>query len=277
MPKKTDITENDQELDASAEGDQENTENSQGEPEDGADKPTGRANDANTLQEIKQTLQGLQRLVAGDSTKRSDQARVSRLESEFSELSKEYKPEQLKVLARIAVALKEDMVEEYGAAKQKEATQGFDQQCFDRAYDEIEKVIDQFPGSQSATVREALMAGIVKDVGKLMASDNRFEAARSAYQGGRVPAREDFSKAVRLIAGTYLKESGMTLSDKKGASDQLDTRTSRSRPQPIVSKDGTVDVSKLSDWEREIYNETLNKTKNKDLALKALKALGQVR
>lgn len=192
-------------------------------------------------------------------------------------LANGYKPGQLEALVTMMAAAKADIRAEiendYKKDKQVQVKQTLDQQCYSRAEEELIKALgEDHEWLKKSTRKQALLT----EIWETMDNDKSFGDARKAYSEGRTPSRGDFAKAARLVSQTVPKGAGMNSKDNN--SNQLDTRNSRPGAHPAIDKNGEVDVSKLNDYEREVYTTTLNtigkSAEAKKIALHALRTIG---
>jgi hypothetical protein len=145
------------------------------------------------------------------------------------------------------------------------AEQQLKAKCWERA----DEVLEELSNVTKPRMRQALM----DEMWELMANpeNDDFASARAAYARGVTPSKKDFEKVARLVLQSAPKEFVKTKGDTKAGSPQLDPGNSRPTPSKGINKDGSVDVSKLTEVERDVYTHTLNVTKSKEIALKALK------
>lgn len=228
--------------------------------EEGKKKPAPRR-ERQDLSKLERSIEELKAMAAGGT--RAEQKRVSEVEKLLeSMLQGGYNKDQVAALALVAQAVKADLKAEDAEGREVADRQTLDEQCFDAVDAEIDKYVKRYPAVRWAK------SELRTRVGQYMARSNKFADAQARYAQKKKPAQSDFARATERIVGTFLKESGIKGS---GTSDQLDIKSSRTKPSPAVSKSGEVNVDRLNDFEREIYQSTLNITKNKELALKALK------
>lgn len=268
MPRQQDITDetNDEDVEDQELEEDEDSEGDDDDSPDLDDKPAPQKRRSaprnEDMSDIRQQLAELKAIAAGGN--REDKQKVSKVDQMFEKLlNGGYKKEQLAALAGLVESLKEDLRAEYGEATEKATKAALDSACWTAIDKEIEKYADSIPAVEWAkdTIRRRVRDLVSKS-----------PEAQHAYSQGKVPPQNLFAKATKRITETYLKASGI----KQGGSssnDQLDVKNSRVKPGGAIAKDGEVDVDKLSDFERNIYVTTLNITKNKELALDALKAL----
>ena len=187
-----------------------------------------------------------------------------------------YKPEQLEALMIYSEARAEDVKREleakYESEKAASSKGSLDKQTRDRASEVVDKVFADNKEIEDEDYKQMVLVKINKVIKEN--KDGAFDSAHRAYAAGEIISQKDFEKAARLVSQNLGKGSAMNISNSnKGSSPGLDTRSSRS-VAAAISKDGKkVDVSKLSESDQKLYIETLNATKNPELALKALRTL----
>lgn len=231
------------------------------------------------LAQIQQTL--IQMRSNAEAGKPATKEEVSELEKAYALLVGEgYKVEGLKGQAVLFQAFKEDLLKEvrgeYEKAESEKGQKSLNERCYDRASDELEKIIR---GKEiSAELSEQLKdpdyrSMILQKMWRTMTEEPGLQSARNAYQKGVAPMANEFEKAARLV---LQKLPGGLTTMSRDKSEQLDSKSSKpGSGHPAVSKKGEVDTSKLNDWEREVYMTALNTTKNKDIALHALQTIKQ--
>ncbi len=265
MPTKLDITEEERN---DTIGDAEDDQEEEGQEGDNEGKQTQASVDLGTQQAIARLAQqvgALTQHVAGKNTEQQQQ-QISETEKTLNFLLQSgFKPEQLEAVTALVTAAQKDIKKEleakYREDKSKEQTQTLDQRCYERGAEALEKLIEGTAFAQDDELRQALLV----KAQKLMQTSPELQSARDAYSQNKVPTRADFEKAVRLVLQKLPKEFGMNNRDNAGSRSQA------------ISKDGKVDVSKLTDYEREIYTATLNTTKNPEIALHALKTIARAK
>jgi hypothetical protein len=250
-----------------------NTEAEGAEGEKKETKPAPQDNSAATMGAINKLTNAVQTLVQNSSTKAVTTKNVSQVELAIQGLIAEgYKPDQLEAVVRLVGGVKADLEQEYEGklreAEGKQTKQSLDSECHSRAEKALSELV-------SKDIDDDTKHFLISKMYKLMNSGDEFEASRHAYSQGRAPAAQQFEKVAALVLrfapSEFVKSKDGT---KTGGSQQLDTGNSRPRPSAAISKDGkSVDVDKLDQVEKEIYLATLNSTKNKDIALEALKTL----
>lgn len=267
MAKKVDILDpDDQEL----EGLDPETEGEEGEAEGDDKQPPKRqppADDGTTARELKKlqnSFAQLQALVAGGT--KTDKTTVSRVDETLSALLEGgYDKQEVAVLAATMNALRQDLENKYEQKTGADKVAALNASYRSTVEQEIDVFVEQY-----GKVVEYAKDRLINEARDLMVNDDKFTAP---FNQGRLASRGDFKKVVSKIVGNYLKESGIKRADNNSASEQPDLRNSAKRPSSAISKDGEVDTKKLGDLEREVYMSTLNITKNKELALKALKTV----
>jgi hypothetical protein len=247
--------------------------------EDGEKKPAAKpapAVDDVTLKSLTRAIQDLRGLVQTQGSQK-DVKTVSRYEQEIEALAKDgYTKESLLAIHRVIAAKEADLQEQRNAEIKAEAQQRFITRCQDTLRREIDDFAEKVPSAKWS--KEALYAAAVK----AMEDEEEFAKENETFKKGNVP---DFKKIFRKVSQTYLKDSGIKSGDK-GSGDGIDTKNSRTRPSAAISKDGSVDVTKLTDYEREIYTATLNalggknskdpatRKRAQEIALQALRDIG---
>jgi len=226
--------------------------------------------DPATTAAINQLTAQVSRLVAGAAgAGKQTQAEVSELEMLLAELSRDHDPAQVAILYRFAEAIEKKIEKRYQGAVQQDKVGTHQQQCRAALTRELDALAEKYGEAKVEYSKPQLYQEVLNVVDK----DPQFANELAKFNRGEVP---NFKKAVQLVSDKWAKEFGM-MKDGKSGSDQLDTKNSRTKPSAAISKDGKVDVTKLTDYEREVYTATLNVTKNKDIALKALKEIGGAR
>lgn len=268
MPRMMDITQDDELENYEGEGDEETTEGEEG-AEEGDDKPKRKppASVTNEVKEVRNELARLSQLVSSSGSKQ-DERRVSNLEKTLAELVKGgYKPEQLAALVEVAKAIKDDIDVDQTQKSAQQQTREFNNNCWSAVYGALDKLAETNGVDEKAFsyARDEL----AKRVAKTLESHEKFPDARNAYRQQILPDKKDFAAAARIVFETYKKESGMKSSDNRPA-PQLDLKSSRSQASRSSSKNTEINLSELSDFEKEVYLSTKNITKNEELARKAL-------
>lgn len=264
MSKRQDITDqdDDQELDL------EEPETEEGE-EEGDDKPTPKPakQPSEALKEIKglkASLAQLQGLIAGNATK-EDKKAVSNLDAMLEALVQGgYDKQEVAVLAATLGAVTKDLEAKYESRTGQDRVNSLNAQYKNAVEREVDVYVEQY-GKSVEYAKERL----VREIRDHIVNDDKFT---EPFKEGRLPSQTEFRKATAKILGTYLKETGIKKSEANQP-EQLDLKSSAKKSSPAISKDGTVDTKKLTDFEREVYQQTLNITKNKDIALEALRTV----
>lgn len=268
-----------QELDDELE-DNEDTEDEDGE---GAAKEaeklaqdTERKQDRAAIARMQKTIDELNQKVKSGTEKEKKQALSHSEEALHSLLQLGYKPNQLEAIVGYMEGVKKDLTAEFERkTSEKEQTRNLEKLNEDCSKTATRVIKDLIKGSALAgnSHQERALLGQVWD---MLANDDQFSSARKAYQSGIEPDAKDFEKAARLVLQTYPKEFGF-MEKRESSGNQIDNKNSRPQPHPAVNKKGDVDLSKLSDFERETYEMTLNKTKSPKIALLALNTIGKAR
>ena len=210
-----------------------------------------------------------------DAGEKVSQKEVSSLEKMTAHLLSEgYKPESLKGSIALLDAMKSDIMKEvearYADAEKEKGQKSLDEKFLDRMQEELGKLIEGKPELQGDQEFQEM---VLKKMWTHMSTDPGMDSARKAYAAGRPPSNADIQKSARLVLQKLPGGFAMVNSDNKN--EGIDANNSRpGGSHPAISKKGEVDVEKLNDFERDIYTTTLNCTKDKKLALEALKELG---
>lgn len=267
---------NDPELEDENEEDEDDLDLEDEDDEDDDDQPSGkgsnsrRASGAN-MADVAAELRALQSLVSQNGSTQ-DKKRVSKLEETIATLATQYKPESLVPLLQMVQAMKEDLTGDYEKAQlqenQRKISSDIEDHIVSRLDTAIAKYGKQLPGMKWA--KKTLGEKVIELVNR----SKNFESVRAAYGAGRMPARSSLNEAVDKILRTYLKDNGIV---KGGNSNAIDSRPSTTRTKSASKANGDIDPSKLDDFERSIYRETLNITKNPELAKEAVRNLGALR
>lgn len=243
----------------------EETEEGEGEDKSKSRKPSTAVQTQAEIKEVRELLGSLYQQVAAGNTTKSQEKKITKTQEALESLLKDgYKPDQLTALVAVTKAVREDIMEEQRVESSATAAKQFETNCWRSLYREIDSLAKDAPGIKWA--RDT----IARKAADLMAKSPKFGDAQNAYRNGQEPSQEDFAKAARLVSETYLKDSGTKSADNKKP-PQLDLQSSRSKASPGSSNSkGEIDLSQLSELEREVYVKTKNITKNEEIARKAL-------
>lgn len=274
MPKKIDITEDTDELedDESEQDDDEeelegeeddDEEEDQDDEEEDEEEESPKKQNAALRKELAQ-LRALISSTKEPGNKGEGGKKSSRVEAAFAKLiSGGVKPSDLTVLYSLFTELKADLKDEAEESRKSTTAADLGDRCMEVLEDEFARAAKN--NKQLQWARKEIVDRAIS----LMQRSVSFEDARQQWDSGRVPSRQHFSRAVARVIQTYQKETGTKSSSK---SEGLDIGSSKLKGKPTkTTRDGEIDVDKLSDFDRNVYLETLNVTGNKKLALEALR------
>lgn len=260
-----DQDEDEEDLEDDDQDDDENEDDDDDEDEKPSRKNRGTVSPAD-IKAIKETLRDLK-----DAAKKGDavdQKKVKRVDQQFqSWLSEGKTAKDLAPLYQLMEALKEDLREEYEEAdkgKQQTSLKERSWEAMDRAFEKIAKKNPSIRWSKLEMTQRAFES---------MSTGKRYADVRETYTRGRVPADRHYEEALLRQVAVFEKETGKSSGAKKETPASLDLKNSQIRGKSSAVRDGEVDLEKLDHMERQIYTTTLNITKNKKLALEALKDL----
>jgi hypothetical protein len=263
MPEMKDIAETETELeDDAADG---------GEDTEGGDDKGNGGLDKQTAQDLTKTMQGLnQTLKQAAQAPGGTEASNAALARDYL-IKKGFKEEDLADLGVYIQGEIQDSMATLDKKSQNDRVQQFRNTVFEKGLEEADKFFESV-GIKNPSPN--MRAALVNDAGELMQKDPKFANALAAFQNGRVPLTSDFVKAIQLAGRVYGKGAVTMKDSDKGAPANLDTKNSKTKAAASAVNDkGEVDLTTVTDLERQVYTDTLNVTKNKDIALHALKTI----
>lgn len=238
--------------------------------EDNDKKPDTAAQLQSSIDQLARTVKGLNRPITTQAEGKEKQGELSQFEQLLQTmLANGAKVDDLRPFVELHVASQNDLKKQMekmvaeGAGKVTKDT--LDKECRNRAEEAMDAVVN--------IERPAYRQAFLQEMWEKMADQENddFATARNTYNDGRAPSKKEFEKVARLVSQSAPANFVKTKTDTKSGNPQLDTGNSRPSPNKAINKDGSVDLSKCTEVERDIYVATLNHTKSKTLALKALK------